>query len=81
MYISAYTQTHIPTEQCSSYSFFATYSVISYRWAADSVAFNAQNRTSTGIRFSKPIEQCIIYSDGQYDVIMLAFLNIPTRIY
>jgi hypothetical protein len=56
MYIRLYTQTHILAEQCTSYLFFATYSVICYRWAADGVAFNEQNRTSTGIRFSKPIE-------------------------
>jgi hypothetical protein len=39
-----------------SYLFFATNSVMCYGWAANNIAFNAQNRTSTEDLFSKQLE-------------------------
>jgi hypothetical protein len=55
-YIYIYIHTHMPAEQFSAYLLSVTYSVICFRWAAHSVAVNAQNQTSINFVFLKPLE-------------------------
>jgi hypothetical protein len=85
-YIYIYTHTHTHTHPCWTMPFlFISRHVFCYLLSLGSTQFCFQCADSNFYRRSifeaAPIEQCKMYSDGQYDVSMLAYLNIPTRRY